>query len=216
VLAALPASAHVRVQADDATAGSYGAFTFRVPTESDTAATTKVEVQLPQDHPLASVSAKPLAGWEVRVVEAPLPTPVTVEGTTLTRAPRTVVWTAVDRTARIAPGQYQEFSLLAGPLPGPGTLTLPAIQTYSDGKVVHWDQPTPASGEEPESPAPTVEVTAAAADPGAVSTPAPAPAQAASVVPDPLARALGGAALALAVIGVVLATLTWRRTRVSR
>jgi hypothetical protein len=33
-----------------------------------------------------------------------------------------------------------------------------ATQTYSDGTVVEWDQPTPASGEEPEHPAPTLTI----------------------------------------------------------
>ena len=38
----------------------------------------------------------------------------------------------------------------------PGTVLLPATQTYSDGEVVRWDEPTPSSGEEPEHPAPAL------------------------------------------------------------
>src|SRR5213076_2572230 len=55
-LTAAPALAHVSVESTDATQGGIGAITFRVPTESDTASTTKVTVQLPTDSPIASVS----------------------------------------------------------------------------------------------------------------------------------------------------------------
>ena len=51
-----PASAHVTVNPDTATKGGYTKVTFRVPTESDTASTTRVEVNLPTDTPVASVS----------------------------------------------------------------------------------------------------------------------------------------------------------------
>ncbi len=215
------ASAHVRVHADSTAAGSFSALTFRVPTESDTASTVKVEVSLPQDHPLLYVSTKPLPGWKATVAEAPLPEPVTSEGATITKAARTVTWTATDRAAAIAPGQYQEFSISAGPLPGAGPLLLPATQTYSDGTVVAWDQPTPASGQEPEHPAPTLLVTAATGtEDGSAASPPPAPAPAtdqapaadqASAGPDALARGLSGAALVVALGALGVGAVALRR-----
>ena len=159
-LAVGTAGAHVNVTADDRTAGAYSALTFRVPNESDDASTTAVSVQLPQDTPFPSVRTRPLPGWTAKVVRAALPAPVEVNGATLTAAVRTVTWTA-DEDAAIGPGQYQEFSLAVGPLPEAGTILLPATQTYSDGEVVRWDEPAPASGEEPEHPAPVLEVVAA-------------------------------------------------------
>ncbi|HET9516776.1 MAG TPA: DUF1775 domain-containing protein, partial [Actinoplanes sp.] len=51
-----PASAHVSVTAAEATQGGYTKVSFRVPNESDSAATTKVEVHLPTTTPIASVS----------------------------------------------------------------------------------------------------------------------------------------------------------------
>lgn len=159
---AVPASAHVRVEPDSTVAGSYAALTFRVPNESDTASTTEVVVTLPQDQPLRHVSVRPVPGWRATVAEADLPEPITLDGSTLTKAARTVTWTATGDQA-IAPGQYQEFAVSAGPLPSPGTVVLPVAQTYSDGEVVEWNEPTPASGEEPEHPAPTLTVGAAAA-----------------------------------------------------
>ena len=52
---ALPgtASAHVTAQPAEATKGGYFAFAFRVPNERPNAGTTKIEVTLPADHPLA-------------------------------------------------------------------------------------------------------------------------------------------------------------------
>jgi uncharacterized protein YcnI len=205
-----PAEAHVRVRSDSTASGSYGALTFRVPNESATAGTTKLAVELPQDTPFRSVSVKPVPGWDVTTTEEPLPEPVESDGATLTRAVRTVTWTAT-KGSEIAVGQYQEFSLSVGPLPAPGVVPLPAVQSYADGEVVRWDQPAPASGGEPEHPVPVLEITAAGAS-DHDGAPAPAATVAAAGQPDRTARALGGSALAVAVAGLVVAVLARRRS----
>lgn len=61
-LIAGPASAHVTVNPNSATQGGYTKLTFRVPNEKDSASTTKLEVVIPTDHPIASISTKPVAG----------------------------------------------------------------------------------------------------------------------------------------------------------
>ena len=214
-LAAQAAQAHVRVQADSTQSGSFSQLTFRVPNEEDSAGTVTVQVTLPQDAPFLHVSTKPLPGWTATVTEQPLPAPVTVSGTTVTKAPRTVTWQSQAGT-RIEPGQYQDFDISAGPLPAAGTVLLPATQTYSDGTVVAWDQPTPAGGAEPEHPAPALVVTAAEVSAGG-GTAAPAVASSASPsvaadTSDPVARVLAGAALVVAVVGMVLAVRRRRPT----
>ena len=45
------------------TQGSYTKIAFRVPDEEDSAATTKLEVTFPTDHPVASVEVRPVPGW---------------------------------------------------------------------------------------------------------------------------------------------------------
>src|SRR5690348_1422625 len=70
------ASAHVTVSSDDATAGGEARIVFRVPNESDTASTTKVEVALPADQPIASVLVMPPPGWSATVATTKLATPV--------------------------------------------------------------------------------------------------------------------------------------------
>lgn len=225
MIPAVTASAHVRVIPDNPTSGAFSALTFRVPNESETAGTVKVAIQLPTDTPFLYVSSKPVPGWTAVATKAKLPKPVESYGTTLTEAVRQVTWTA-DKGVAIGPGQYQEFSISVGPLPAAGTILLPTTQTYSDGEVVAWDQPTPASGEEPEHPAPELVVAAAApgaddhggssADPAASPNGTPAAVDQATAVSasgDPVARLLGGIGLAAGLVAVVVAGLGWRRGR---
>ena len=213
-----PAAAHVRVKPDNTASGSFSALTFRVPTESATASTVKVAVQLPQEDPFVFVSIKPVPGWTAKTTEADLPQPVEMEGTTITKAVRTITWTADQKDAQIGPGEYQEFSISVGPLPKPGPVMIPAVQTYSDGEVASWNEPTPASGEEPAKPAPVLEVTAAEGEGGtaespAAQTPAGAPESPvqSSAGSDGMARGLAGMALAVALAGLVTAVLGLRR-----
>jgi uncharacterized protein YcnI len=156
--APLAASAHVHIDPGQAAPGSFTTVTFKVPTESATASTVTLAVDLPTDTPFTSVSYQPVPGWTTQVVTATLPTPITSGDATITEAPVSVVWTA-DPGTGIAPGQFQEFPLSLGPVPDTGSVLLPAHQGYSDGTTVDWAQPTPASGAEPEHPAPTLYIT---------------------------------------------------------
>ena len=166
LLGALPASAHVTVSSTDAAPGGFGKLVFRVPTESDTASTIGVTVNLPADTPFAFVSVKPKPGWSVKSTTTKLDEPVTVGDYNLTKAVSKVTWTAQQGTD-IAPGEFDEFEISAGPFPeGADSMSFPAVQTYDDGEVVKWSQPAVEGEEEPELPAPTLELASAAADEG--------------------------------------------------
>ena len=195
------ASAHVRVIPDASSADGFAKLTFRVPNESATAGTVKVEVAFPTDTPFIAVTYLPVTGWTVEVVEADLPAPVEVSGATLTRAPASVVWTA-DPGVQIAPGAVEEFSVVAGPLPDPGTeIVLPATQTYSDGDVVRWHDVAAEGAAEPEWPAPVLITPVGEGDAAAIDTTATDTAAndtaANDTAADPLARGIGGLGLAL-------------------
>ncbi|BDZ48138.1 hypothetical protein GCM10025867_03790 [Frondihabitans sucicola] len=153
--APLAASAHVHVVPEQAPAGDYATLQFKVPTESATASTVKLEVDFPTAQPFTSVSYQPLAGWKVDVVQGTLPKPVATADGTISKAVTKVIWTA-DAGQGIAPGAFQFFTVSAGAVPDTGKVELPATQTYSDGSVVKWNEATPASGDEPEHPAPTL------------------------------------------------------------
>lgn len=160
-LLAVPAAAHVTVSSPDAAREGYGKVVFRVPTESDTAATTKLVVTLPADTPLTFVTAQPKPGWDVEVEKGDLPEPVDVGGTEITEAVRTVTW-STDGDG-IQPGEFDEFAISGGPFPDAEDVTFSAEQTYSDGEVVAWDQVAEGDAE-PDKPAPVLTLLAASAD----------------------------------------------------
>ena len=92
-------------------------------------------------------------------------------------------------------------------LPDTQAVSLPATQTYSDGTVVKWEQPTPPGGAEPEYPAPELALTGAKAD-AADDHPVPV---VQTTAPDNSARWLAGGALAVAAVAVATALLVRRR-----
>jgi uncharacterized protein YcnI len=215
--APLAASAHVRVDPDQAQAGSYAVLTFRVPTESATASTTKLEVDFPTSTPFSSVDYQPVAGWTAVVTTSKLAKPVKIQDATITEAVTKVTWTAA-AGAEILPGQFQQFAVTAGPVPDTTKVMMPAHQTYSDGSVVNWDQPTPASGDEPEHPAPTLYINATPPPDGSplvTATAAPAAADPTAAAgdssSDAVAIGLGIGGVALGAIAVVLAVFAITR-----
>lgn len=174
--APLAASAHVRIDPDTAAPGGYSYVSFRVPTESATASTVGLTIQLPTATPFTSVSYQAVPGWTAAVTTGTLPKPVKIGGTSVTTAPTAVTFTATD--GGIPPGQFGVFTLSLGVVPNTGKVLLPTTQSYSDGTVVKWDEPTPAGGTEPEHPAPTLYIDDAPPAGGSAAvtaSPAPAP-----------------------------------------
>jgi uncharacterized protein YcnI len=179
-----PAYAHVTVNPNTATAGGYTKVTFRVPNETNNADTTKLEVNLPADAPVASVSVKPVPGWNAVAVRSKLATPIKAHDAEITETVSKITWTA-QAGAAIKPGQFQEFDVSLGPLPESGQMVFKALQTYSDGSVVRWIDEPSTEGTEPEHPAPVLKLAAATA-------PAGAPAAANAAVPAPDSGDSGG------------------------
>jgi uncharacterized protein YcnI len=130
------ASAHVTLDENTAEAGSYALLTFKVPNESETAATTRVTVHLPTDTPFVSVRTVPVAGWQAEIVVGELPQPVEIGDTTVTEAATSIVWTATG--TGIGDGELGLFPFSVGPVPDVGSLQLPVDQGYSDSSVVAW------------------------------------------------------------------------------
>ncbi|MGK5442241.1 YcnI family copper-binding membrane protein [Micromonospora sp. URMC 105] len=210
-----PASAHVTVNPKEATQGSYGRFAFRVPNESDTASTTKVEVVLPENAPVGSVSTMPVPGWTVAVEKRKVDPPIEVHGSQLTEAVSKLTWTATGDAA-VKPGQFQEFPVSMGPLPQVDRMVFKSLQTYSDGNVVRWiEEPTPG-GEEPEHPAPVLTLTAASAasaSPAAQAAPAGQAEADDDEDSDGAATGLAVAGLVAGLAGLLLGGLAFARTR---
>ncbi|WP_227997862.1 YcnI family copper-binding membrane protein [Nocardia australiensis] len=188
LLTAGTAAAHVSADAPGATQGGYSVVTFKVPTESDTANTTALTVTLPAPK---SARTEPIPGWSSKI-ERNDKSEITA-----------VTWTAEPGAPGVAPGQFQRFALSIGPLPTEGEVSFPARQTYSDGKIVSWDQPMGSDGSEPEYPAPTVTLAAPKSGDHHGGTDSEA-ADHESADTDDTARWLGGIGLALGLFAVAL------------
>ncbi|WP_344655941.1 YcnI family protein [Catenulispora subtropica] len=224
VAAAAVASAHVTVNPNTAQQGSYTKVSFRVPNEEKDQSTTSVEVDLPADHPIASVSVKPVPGWTATATTSTLATPIKTDDGDVTQAVTKIVWTG----GKIDPGQFQEFDVSMGPLPkDTDQLVFKALQTYSDGNVVRWID-VPQAGQEADHPAPVLHLTAAgaaaaggtsaangAATPSASSSPSVALSASSDSGKkndgDTAARALGIAGLGVGVLGFGTAIVALRR-----
>ncbi|MBO4161771.1 MULTISPECIES: YcnI family copper-binding membrane protein [Micromonospora] len=210
-----PAAAHVTVNPKEATQGGYGRFAIRVPNESDTASTVKIEVNLPENAPVGSVSTMPVPGWTVAVEKRKVDPPIEVHGSQLTEAVSKLTWTAA-AGGGVKPGEFQEFPISLGPLPQVDKMVLKTLQTYSDGNVSRWiEEPTPGA-EEPENPAPVLTLTAAAGSPSA----APAAAGTPAAKDDDDDDDSGSTAVVLGVVGLLaglgglaLGGLAFARTR---
>jgi uncharacterized protein YcnI len=150
VVAAPMADAHVTVNPGEAPKGGFAKLAFRVPNERDDAGTTMLEVNFPEDQPIANVSVRPQQGWTYQVERRQLDEPVDNHGTEITEVVSTITWTG----GVIQPGEFDEFEVSVGPLPTDADQILfPSIQTYETGDPVRWID-EPLEGEEPEHPAP--------------------------------------------------------------
>lgn len=159
-----PAFAHVTVQPEGTAAqGGYAVVDFKVPNERDNASTTKLEVNFPTDHPLASVMPEPMPGWKIDVTTSKLDKPLEMHGEKITEAVTKVTWTADGKG--IEPGYFEKFPLSVGQLPeDTDELVFKALQTYSNKEVVRWIEVPQKGQEEPDNPAPVLELSAASED----------------------------------------------------
>lgn len=155
------ASAHVTVHSEEATQGGYAKLTFRVPTEEKDN-TVKVAVTIPKATPIASVAIKPKQGWTATTTMTHLAVPLTSDDGEVADVVGQITWTAT-KGGGIPGGGFDEFDVSVGPLPKVARMGFPTLQTYADGTVVSWTEPTPPGGTEPDHPVPALDLAPAAA-----------------------------------------------------
>ncbi|MCL7426289.1 YcnI family protein [Streptomyces sp. YS415] len=223
-----PALAHVSVQPEgEAAKGGYAVVDFRVPNESDTASTVKLEVSFPMDTPLASAMPEPVPGWTADVTKTKLDKPLELHGQKIDEAISKITWTATGKGVR--PGFFQKFPVAMGALPEDADqLVFKAVQTYSDDEVVRWIEVQQEGQEEPEKPAPVLTLSDAEEGHGhgseaseeASGEPSDDASQAAATTnadaadsdsSDTTARVLGVVGIVVGAIGVAYGVLAGRR-----
>jgi uncharacterized protein YcnI len=211
------AQAHVTVQPGTVQGGDFSVVAVRVPNERDDASTTQVRVTLPKEQPIGSVQTTPIPGWKITTVSRQLDKPIEMFGEKLNSVVSEVTWTATN--GGIRPGQFQDFQFSLGQLPESGKLVFNAVQTYSGGEKVNWNQISADPSVEPEHPAPVLTITPAAANGSTSADQGGQPGQGEQVTPaarsesgsvSTLPLVVSGAALVLSVIAAMLA---WRAGR---
>jgi periplasmic copper chaperone A len=173
---ARPALAHPGVSGIDTTQGGSGVITFRVPSEWETASTTEVLVTLPDNTPILEVATQPKAGWTATLTKKNLPTPQKDDkGNQVTQYVSQVHWKADNPQAAIPPDQFDMFNIYAGPLPKQDSITLPVLQTYSDGHTANYSETAAPGQAEPDKPAPVLTLAAGSTEDNAATSHAAAP-----------------------------------------
>jgi uncharacterized protein YcnI len=163
-----------------------------VPSESDTASTTELVISFPSDTPFTSVDTQPKAGWTATVTNQPLATPLTDDdGNPITQYVSQVDFKATGQEAAIPPGQFDLFNLSVGAFPKAPSVSFGALQTYSDGSKVNWNEKAATGAAEPEHPAPVLQLAAAASD-DASGTGGAAVTAASAAAPQPAAAPAAG------------------------
>lgn len=143
VLFASSAAADVTITPSQAQQGGSTSVTFLVRNQRAGALTTKVQVDLPLDTPIAEVYPMSVADWAPRIiyrkVDQELPG---IHGSGLTSATSSVIWERASDA--LAPPAVESLRLEMGPLPTVDTFVFTVVQTYSDGTVQRWHGPGPA------------------------------------------------------------------------
>ena len=139
LVAAVSASAHAHLSPPVALANAGQLYSLAVPTEKETAKTTKVVLTVPDGFSIDSFVASP--GWKRDVHQTG-----SGENTVVSK----VTWT-VDHGSGVPPEEDAFFQFL-GEASSAKTYSFAVEQSYSDGSVVDWSGP-----ESSDTPAPTVE-----------------------------------------------------------
>lgn len=155
---AAPASAqaHISLHPNTIPAGAFATLDVRVPGEQEGAYVTKVDVLFPQG--FTGVDYGPMPGWSTQVIESKLATPIKAGGETIDTEVSQMIWTWTGPLGKIDNAQFIQFPLsLAIPENAAGkALEFRTVQTYSNGQVVHWIEPSLSA----EHPSPRIDVTA--------------------------------------------------------
>ena len=227
LIAPATAAAHISLHPNTIPAGAFATLDVRVPGEQEGAHVTKVDMLFPPG--FTGVDYENVPGWSTRVIEAKLATPIKQDGETIDTEVSQVVWTWAGVLGKVDNAQFINFPLsLAIPENTAGkALEFRTVQTYSNGQVVHWIEPSLTA----EHPSPRINVTAKggvirdvagheagpeAGQTGASQSTSAAPSAAVAKSSAGASKGLGLAALIIGALGLIAglaALLMARRTR---
>ena len=210
---ALPAAAqaHISLHPNTVPAGAFATLDVRVPGEQEGAYVKRVDVLFPPG--FIGVDYENVAGWSTKAIESKLAKPIQTDGGPVDTEVSQIVWTWTGPLGKVENGQFINFPLsVAIPDEAAGkALEFRTVQTYSNGQVVHWIDPSL----EAEHPSPRINVTTkggviedvAGAEAGPESGQTPGQASAVAPAQSSAAKTSGGASKGLGVAALVLGAL---------
>jgi len=152
-----PTWSHVTLEQAQATAGSAYKAVLRIGHGCEGQPTREVMVRIPAGFVGARPMPKP--GWTIQIRHAPLSTPETLYGQTLTDDVAEVTWTARSHESWLDDAHYDEFVLRGQLSPRAADMWFDVIQNCPNGQLA-WDQrPQPNSGQPTAYPAAKLTVT---------------------------------------------------------
>ena len=155
LIPAASAQAHISIHPNTVPAGAFATLDVRVPGEQAGAHVSKVDLLLPPG--FTDVDYEGIPGWSVHTIERKLTTPIEQDGEKIDSEISQLVWTWTGPLGRVDNGQFIQFPLsVTIPDQDSGKpLEFRTVQSYSDGQVVHWIDPSL----EAEHPSPRINVT---------------------------------------------------------
>ena len=222
LIAPASAQAHISLHPNTIPAGAFATLDVRVPGEQEGAYVRKVDVLFPSG--FTGVDYENVPGWATSVIETKLATPIKEDGETIDTEVSQIVWTWTGPLGKVDNGQFINFPLsLAIPENATGkALEFRTVQTYSNGAVVHWIEPSLTA----EHPSPRINVTAkgglieevagheAGPEPGQTgASTAAAPATNAAKPSSGASKGLAVTALILGALGLLAGLVALARSR---
>ncbi len=222
------AEAHISIHPNTVPAGAFATLDVRVPGEQEGAHVTKLDMLFPPG--FTSVAYANVPGWSAQVVNQKVSPPIQTDEGPVSEDVSQIVWTWSGPLGMVDNNQFIQFPLsvaIPDNLTGQA-LQFKAVQSYSNGQVVHWIDPALDA----EHPAPRINITAkggviedvagkeagpeAGQSAGAATGAAPSSTAASSS--DSASKGLGIAALILGALGLLAglgALLVAHRSRTS-
>jgi uncharacterized protein len=215
------AQAHVSVHPNTVPEGAFATLNVRVPGEEENAYAYKVDTLFPPG--FTDVDIQNVPDWTAKVITKKLAKPIETDDGPITEEVSQVIWTGnKSEDGRLDNGRFMQFPLsIAMPEGIAGkSLAFKTLETYSNGKVVHWIGAPSA-----EFPAPTVNITAkggvlqdvaggeAGPVPGEVPGSEASTTTASSSSSGGASKGLGIAALVLGALGLIAGGAALARTR---
>jgi uncharacterized protein YcnI len=155
LIAPATAQAHISLHPNTIPAGAFVTLDVRVPGEQEGTYVKKVDMLLPPA--FTSVNYENVPGWTIKVVNQKLTTPIQTDSGPVNEQVSQIIWTWTGPAGQVNNNQFINFPLsVAIPDVAGKALQFKTVQTYSNGQVVHWIDPSLSA----EHPAPTINITA--------------------------------------------------------